>query len=43
MLELKNINVAYGDVQVIWDVSFAVGEGKLVALIGLTVPGKPLP
>jgi branched-chain amino acid transport system ATP-binding protein len=40
MLELKNINVAYGDVQVIWDVSFAVGEGKLVALIGANGAGK---
>ena len=40
MLELKNVNVAYGDVQILWDVSFAVEEGSLVALIGANGAGK---
>ena len=34
MLEIKNIDVFYGDVQVIWDISFDVKQGEIVALIG---------
>jgi len=40
MLEVENICVAYGDVQVLWDVTFAVGEGELVALLGANGAGK---
>ena len=40
MLEISNINVFYGDVQVIWDVSFEVKEGEIVALIGANGAGK---
>lgn len=40
MLEINNINVFYGDVQVIWDVSFEVKEGEIVALIGANGAGK---
>lgn len=40
MLEIKNIDVFYGDVQVIWDVSFEVKEGEIVALIGANGAGK---
>ncbi|WP_449242675.1 ABC transporter ATP-binding protein [Desulfovibrio sp.] len=40
MLEIRNINVFYGDVQVIWDVSFQVREGEIVALIGANGAGK---
>ncbi len=40
MLEVKNINVFYGDVQVIWDVSFEVKQGEIVALIGANGAGK---
>lgn len=40
MLEIKNINVSYGDVQVIWDVSFEVKKGEIVALIGANGAGK---
>jgi branched-chain amino acid transport system ATP-binding protein len=40
VLEISNIDVFYGDVQVIWDVSFEVKEGEIVALIGANGAGK---
>ena len=40
MLEIRNIDVFYGDVQVIWDVSFEVNKGEIVALIGANGAGK---
>lgn len=40
MLELKSLDVLYGDVQVIWDVSFEVREREIVGLIGANGAGK---
>jgi branched-chain amino acid transport system ATP-binding protein len=40
VLEIKNIDVFYGDAQVIWDVSFEVNKGEIVALIGANGAGK---
>ena len=40
MLKINNLNVAYGDTQVIWDVSFEVNEGEKVSLIGPNGAGK---
>ena len=40
MLEIRNIDVFYGDVQVIRNVSFAVNKGEVVALIGANGAGK---
>ncbi len=40
MLEVKNIDVFYGDLQVIFDVSFGVNKGEVVALIGANGAGK---
>ena len=40
VLEIKNIDVFYGDAQVIWDVAFEVKQGEIVALIGANGAGK---
>lgn len=40
LLELKDINVAYGEAQVVWDVSMFVRQGDIVALIGANGAGK---
>jgi len=40
VLEIRSIDVFYGDVQVIWDVSFAAQRGEIVALIGANGAGK---
>ncbi len=40
MLEVRNIDVFYGDVQVLWNVSFLVRQGEVVALIGANGAGK---
>jgi branched-chain amino acid transport system ATP-binding protein len=40
VLEIKNIDVFYGDVQVIWNASFDVQKGEIVALIGANGAGK---
>ena len=37
---MENIDVFYGDLQVLWDVSFEVNEGEIVALIGANGAGK---
>jgi branched-chain amino acid transport system ATP-binding protein len=40
MLEIQGLDVFYGDVQAIWDVSLHVDEGSIVALIGANGSGK---
>jgi branched-chain amino acid transport system ATP-binding protein len=40
MLEVKDLQVAYGDVQVLWGCSLEVNEGELVALVGANGMGK---
>ena len=40
MLQIRNIDVLYGDVQVIWTVSFEVKAKEIVAMIGANGAGK---
>jgi branched-chain amino acid transport system ATP-binding protein len=40
LLRVERLNVAYGDVQVLWDVDFEVRRGEIVALIGSNGAGK---
>jgi len=40
LLEVESIDVAYGAVQVLWDVSLAVEKGETVALLGANGAGK---
>jgi branched-chain amino acid transport system ATP-binding protein len=40
MLEIKNLNLFYGQIQVLQDISFTVNGGEIVALIGANSSGK---
>jgi len=40
LLNIKNIDIAYDDYQVIWNVSLNVKEGEIVALLGPNGSGK---
>jgi branched-chain amino acid transport system ATP-binding protein len=40
LLEVKGVDVFYGDVQAVWDVSLRVQRGNIVALVGANGAGK---
>ncbi len=40
MLKVEKINVSYGDMQVLWDVSFEVKDREIVVLLGANGAGK---
>jgi len=40
VLKIEHIDVSYGDLQVLWDVSFEVPNGLIVALLGANGAGK---
>jgi len=40
LLEVKGLDVSYGDVQALWEVSLQVEEGTILALVGANGAGK---
>lgn len=40
MLEITDLNVAYGDARALWDVSLTVGESEIVTVVGPNGAGK---
>ena len=40
MLAVKNLSTFYGKIQALWDISFEVREGEIVALVGANGAGK---
>ncbi len=40
MLEVKDLNVGYQGIQVVWDVSFKVDKGEIVTFVGANGAGK---
>jgi len=40
VLQFEQVNFSYGDVHVLWDVSFAVEDRKIVSLVGSNGSGK---
>jgi branched-chain amino acid transport system ATP-binding protein len=40
LLDVRDISVNYGDIQALWNISFSVDKGQLVALIGANGAGK---
>ncbi|MEA2035458.1 MAG: ABC transporter ATP-binding protein [Euryarchaeota archaeon] len=40
LLDIKNLNVLYGNLQVLWDISLTVREGEIVTIIGSNGAGK---
>lgn len=40
MLKLENVNLFYGEIQALWDLSMQVKEGEIAALLGANAAGK---
>lgn len=40
LLSVRNLDVGYGEVQVLWDVSLEISAGEIVALVGANGAGK---
>jgi branched-chain amino acid transport system ATP-binding protein len=40
LLDIRQLNVSYANLQVLWDVSLSIGEGEIVTLLGANGAGK---
>jgi branched-chain amino acid transport system ATP-binding protein len=40
LLETRNLNIGYGDIQILWDIHLNIDEGEIVALAGSNGAGK---
>ena len=40
LIEVKNLEVGYGDVQVLWGINLSIEEGKIISLVGSNGAGK---
>ncbi len=40
IIEVKNLSVSYGDVQVLWGINLKIEKGKIIALVGSNGAGK---
>ena len=40
IIEIKNLDVAYGDVQVLWDINLEIDDGSIISLVGSNGAGK---
>lgn len=40
LLQVRNVNIHYGDLQAIWDASMDIEEGKIISIIGANGAGK---
>jgi len=40
LLEIKELDVGYGDIQVLWDINLRIEEGQIVAIVGANGAGK---
>ena len=40
MLKIENLNVKYGKIQVIWDLSMSIGNNEAVGIFGPNGAGK---
>jgi branched-chain amino acid transport system ATP-binding protein len=40
MLEIRDLEAGYGQIQVLWNVNISVGEGEIVAMVGSNGAGK---
>ncbi len=40
LLEIRDLSVGYGDIQVLWDINLSIDERRIVALVGSNGAGK---
>ena len=40
MLEIKNLNLSYGEIQALWDINVEIPQGEIVTILGPNGAGK---